>query len=155
MHKRKRLANFASRFPRTECLPVSAAATTVAATKSAAAAMEAATAYAAAVESTATYATAMESTGCTTGESMSTARISGRPVIKSTAGPRIADTATVSIPTAVPDSAVVAAATVISTASPITAIPGAGTDKDATDEPARSIVAVRGASVRIIGVVAP
>jgi hypothetical protein len=50
---------------------------------------------------------------------------------------------------------IVAAATVVSAATPITVVPGAGADKEATHKPARSVVAIGRAGIRIIRIVAP
>jgi len=66
------------------------------------------------------------------------------------------ESASVSAATVVAVSATVIAATIVAVASVsvITAIPGAGADEDAADEPVRSIEAVGCAGVRIIIVVA-
>src|SRR5712691_10747397 len=66
------------------------------------------------------------------------------------------ESASVSAATVVAVSATLIAATIVAVASVsvITAIPGAGADEDAADEPVRSIEAVGCAGVRIIIVVA-
>ena len=56
------------------------------------------------------------------------------------------------IPSAAIPSAVIRAS--IETRPIVAVIPGAGPDKNATDEPLRTVVALRCASVRIIGIVA-
>jgi hypothetical protein len=50
--------------------------------------------------------------------------------------------------------AAVEPATVEPAMAPIAVVPGSGTDEDAAEEPARSVVAVRSASVRVVRVVA-
>jgi hypothetical protein len=51
--------------------------------------------------------------------------------------------------------AVTATISITPTATPVTVIPGAGADEDATHEPARSVVAIRRASVGVVGVITP
>jgi len=94
-------------------------------------------------------------------EGVSGTGVTGRTMVIASSSPGIANAAAISIPTAIAYSAVVSAATVvptaaiISTSTPISAIPGTRADEDAADEPARSVVAIGRAGVRIIVVVAP
>jgi hypothetical protein len=91
---------------------------------------------------------------------MSAACIACPAAGKAVTGASIANTTAIAYTAAIPDSAVstpaiVSTATPISAATPVAVIPRAGADKDATHEPARSIVAIRRASVGIIGIIAP
>jgi hypothetical protein len=144
-------------------LPVSTTTTAVSATTEAAAT--------AAVEATAsTHAAAVKATGATTAyrvgntatcERMSTAGIAGSAASKAVTGACIADSATVAYTTTISNSAVSTAAvvstatTIVSTATPVPAIPRASADKEATDEPARAVVAIRRTGVRIVVVIPP
>jgi hypothetical protein len=130
------------------------------------AAVEGATTDVTAVESTGcAYAAAVEATGAAAYECVAATGIAARTVVKAVAGSGVPNStaiavvisrvAIVSTATVVSTAAIIAAATVVSTASPVAVIPRAGTDEDATDEPARSIVAIRRASVGIVVVVAP
>jgi hypothetical protein len=86
-------------------------------------------------------------------------------VIKAVTSAGIAYATTVTYTTAISDSVstaaivptvtIISTATIVSAAAPIAAIPRAGADKDAAHEPARSVVAVRCASVGVIVVIAP
>jgi hypothetical protein len=92
--------------------------------------------------------------------SMSSTSIAGPAASIAATGASIANSTAVAYTTAISDSAVSAAtvvstATIVATATPVSAIPRAGADKEATDKPARAVVAVRSASIGIIGVVAP
>jgi len=80
-------------------------------------------------------------------------------------GPGVAYATAVTYTAAIPDTTVAAAAIVsttaivstatpVPTAAPVAAIPRASADKEATYEPARSVIAVRRASVGIIRIVA-
>jgi hypothetical protein len=62
------------------------------------------------------------------------------------------------IAAAIPVTTAVSVAATIAVApatTPVTVVPGTGTDEEATNEPARSVVSIRGASVRVVVVVAP
>jgi hypothetical protein len=126
--------------------------------------MEAAAYVTAAVEATAYIATAVVPTRCATCEAMSTTGIAGSAVVIAGASAGVANSTTVtnSTPavavarsTVVATAAIVAAAAVISTATPIPVIPGAGSDEEATDKPARSIVSIGRARVGVVVVISP
>jgi hypothetical protein len=140
--------------------------TTAAAVESAATttSVEAATtAHASTVEAAAYVATAVERTSATC-EGVSTTRIAGSAMVKGSASPRVANSAPVTDSAAtvavarssvVATAAIVSAATVVSAATPIPVVPGAGSDEETTDKPARPVVAVGRACVRIIVVIPP
>jgi hypothetical protein len=116
------------------------------------------------VEAAAYVATAVEPTRCPTCEGVSTTCIAGSAAVKGSARAGVANstpvtdsTTTVAVArsTVVSTAAIVAAATVVSAATPIPAIPGAGPDEETTDKPARPVVAVGRACVRIIVVIPP
>jgi hypothetical protein len=92
---------------------------------------------------------------------MSTARIASSAASKAVTGASIADSATVAYTTTISNSAVSTAAvvstatTIVSAATPVAAIPRARADEDATHKPARSVVAIRRAGVRIVVVIPP
>ncbi len=153
-------------------LPVSTTAAAVAAT---AAAVESATTTAAAMESTTAAhaatvvpaaatkaaAAAVVSTGCAACEPMSAGAIASRTVVEVVSCASVAHSATVAYPTAIASPAVVPAAAIVSTpaivptATPVSVIPGAGTDEDAADEPARAIVAIGCTGIGVIIVITP
>jgi hypothetical protein len=116
-----------------------------------------------AVEPTAYVATAAEPTRCATCEAVSTTCIAGSAVVKGIASAGVANstpvtsTTTVAVArsTVVSTAAIVAAATVVSAAAPVPAIPRASSDEETTDKPARPVVAVGRACVRIIVVIPP
>src|ERR1700734_2490418 len=93
---------------------------------------------------------------------MSATGIAGWAVIKAATSAGIAYATAVTYTTAIPDSvsaaAIVSTPAIVSTATvesaaPVAAIPRAGADKEATYEPAWSVIAVRCASVGIIRIV--
>jgi hypothetical protein len=141
--------------------------TTAAAVESAAAttSVEAATtAHASTVEAAAYVATAVEPTRCATCEAVSSTCIAGSAVVKGIASAGVANstpvtdsTTTVAVArsTVVSTPAIVAAATVVSAAAPIPVVPGASSDEETTDKPARPVVAVGRTSVGVIVVVSP
>jgi hypothetical protein len=152
----------------TTAVEAAATATTVEATTTAEAraAMEAAAAYAATVEAASSaYATPVEATGAAAGECVAATGIAGWTVVKVVSGSGVSNSAAIAVvisrvaivaaAAVVSTATVVTAATVVSTATVVTVIPGAGADKEATDEPARAIEAIGRAGVRIIRVVAP
>jgi hypothetical protein len=116
------------------------------------------------------YAAAMKATGAAAYKCAVTTGITGWAVIKAVSSSGVSNAAMIAIVvsgvavvsrTAVITTAtVITAATVVPTATvvpatPITVVPGAGADEEATHEPARSVVAIGSAGVRIIRVVAP
>ena len=107
------------------------------------------------------HATAVVATRCATRERVSTACITGRAMVKAVTSASVADSTAVAYataiasPTVVPAAAIVSAPAIVPTATPITVIPGAGADEEATDKPARPIVAIGRASIRVIVVIAP
>jgi hypothetical protein len=95
-------------------------------------------------------------------EAVCTAHWAGGTVVKARAAATIvanatavsyAVTATISVTTAIAVAATIAVA--ITATTPITVVPGTGSDEDAAYEPARTVVAVGRASVRVVVVVAP
>jgi hypothetical protein len=130
---------------------VEAAATTTA--------VEATTAANASAMVAAACAAAVVATGAAADECVAATGIPGRPAVKAASTSGVSNSAAIaaviSSAAVVSTATVVAAATVVATASPVAVIPGASTDKEAADEPARSIVSIRRASVRIVVVVAP
>jgi hypothetical protein len=142
---------------------VSAAATTVAAAAepTATAVESATTATTAAVESAATCVTVIATCRAAC-EGVSATGVTGRTTVIASPGPGIANAAAISIPTAITYSAVTTATVAVSAASvavsataPISVIPRSGADKEAAYKPARSVVAIGRAGVRIIVVVSP
>jgi hypothetical protein len=132
---------------------VSAAATTVeAATTEAATAVESTTSGCS-VEATGGSSTVEPTSRCTTaeatthGRSVIAAGISAAGIANTTAIGYGATTITTPVPAAI--------AAPVSATTPVTVIPGTGTDEEATDEPARTVVAVGCTCIRIVGVVAP
>jgi len=117
-----------------------------------------------AVESTAGI-TAVEATGAAAYEGVAASGITGWAMVKAVSGSGVSNAAAIAVVISgvavVSGVAIVATATVVTTATPvstpapITVVPGAGADKEATHEPARSVVAIGRAGVRIIRVVAP
>jgi trimeric autotransporter adhesin len=155
---------------------VSTATAVSAATEAAATAVSATEATtAAAVVSTAAgeaaTTTAVVSTGATnahrvgrspTSERMSTTCIAGSAASIGVTGASIAySAAVIAYTTAIARSAVVSTvaiiptATIVATATPVAVIPRASADKEATDEPARAVVAIRSACVGIVVVIPP
>jgi hypothetical protein len=93
---------------------------------------------------------------------MSSTRIAGRATSKAVTSPGITyPAAVITYAAAIACSAVVStpaiipAATIVAAATPVAVIPRACADKEATHEPARSVVAIRRACVRIVVVIAP
>ena len=133
---------------------MSAAATAVESTTTT---VETAAAHRAAMEATTRRRATMEPTSrCTTMKSAgrsrrveSAASITAASIANSTVV-RYATAVSISRPS--PISTAVSAP--VATATPVAAIPGTGADEHATDEPARSVVPVRRASVRIVRVIA-
>jgi hypothetical protein len=90
--------------------------------------------------------------------------ITRRTMVKAVTSPRVSNSTAIACAAAITYSAVsaatvstatIVAAATVSTASPVAVIPGAGTDEETTDKPARSIIAIGRASVGIVVVVAP
>jgi hypothetical protein len=116
------------------------------------------TAHASTVEAAAYVATAVEPTRCPTCEGVSTTCIAGSAAVKGSARAGVANSTPVTDSTttvAVARSTVVSTAAIVAAATPIPAIPGAGPDEETTDKPARPVVAVGRACVRIIVVIPP
>ncbi|MEA2775765.1 MAG: hypothetical protein QOF90_1171, partial [Acetobacteraceae bacterium] len=87
-----------------------------------------------------------------TGKGMSTTHTAAEAVIAPADLTAAISPAAVSVPT--PPAAAAVPAAVEPAMAPIAVVPGSGTDEDAAEEPTRSVVAVRSASVRVIRVVA-
>ncbi len=135
------------------------------------AAMESAAGITAVESAGSAYTAAMESTGAPTRESAATPGITGWTVIKAVSSSCVSNAAVIAVVVAgvavvsgvavisraaiISTATVVTAATVVPTVAPITVVPGTGADEEATDEPARSVVTIRSAGVRIIRVIAP
>jgi hypothetical protein len=128
------------------------------ATTHARAAVEAATDVATVESTRCAYVTAVESTGVAC-ECVAATGIASRTVVKAVSCSGVSNstaiTIVISTATVVSTATVIAPAAVVSAASPVTVIPGARADEEATDEPTRSIVALGCASVGIVVVVAP
>jgi hypothetical protein len=114
--------------------------------------------------------TAVEATGAAADKCAAATGITGWAVVKVVSGSGVSNSAVIAVvisrvaiiatATVVAAAAVVSAVTVVPAATvvpatPVTVIPGAGADKEATDEPARAIVAIGRAGVRIIRIVTP
>jgi hypothetical protein len=135
-------------------LAVSTAATTVEATASTA--MEAAATTGKSVAYSAASKPVTRATAC---EAVCTTDSTCRAVVDATAATRVTYSAAISYAVAATISVAAAiaptAATPITATTPVAVIPRAGADKDAADEPARTVVAVRCASIRVVRVIAP
>jgi hypothetical protein len=110
------------------------------------------------------YAAAMKATGAAAYKCAVTTGITGWAVIKAVSSSGVSNAAMIAVVVSgvavVSRAAIITTATVVTAATvvpatPITVVPGAGADEEATDEPARSVVAIGSAGVRIIRVVAP
>jgi hypothetical protein len=144
-------------------------------TEAAATAVESATGVPAVESACCAYITAVESACCAyisavesarpACECVATAGIARRSVVKTVTSPGVPNStvitaaATVAVVVSgvaiVSTATIVAATAVIATATPVPVIPGAGADEQPAYEPARTVVAVGRASVRIIVVVTP
>ncbi len=153
--------------PATTAAAVESATTTAAVESTAAATTVEAASYVSAVEAAGSAnVTAVEATRAAY-KCVAAPCVTGRTVAKAVTSTRVTYTTVIALGSAIAFAAVISAAPVVSTtpivstaavvasATPIPVIPGAGPNEEPTHEPARSVIAVGRASVRIIGVVTP